>query len=144
MKMTIAPADLLAISTASAEFGRLVDLGRATECEALFHADARLIFGPGSPKPGTLAGLEAIRAFLTARQSQAHVTTRHVATNFRATPSANGELSLESLLTVFRSDDETREPLVSIVADVAETFRLDPGGDWKILERLTTPVFLRK
>ena len=139
----ISAADALAISSLSAEFGYLVDHGRATECESLFTPDARLIFGPGSPKPGTLAGLEAIRAFLVHRQSLTHVTTRHVATNFRFTPIDAGRIELQSLLTVFRSDDETRQPTASLVCDIAEIYTRTETGHWKIEQRQTTPIFIR-
>ena len=139
----VSPGDALAITSLSAEFGHLVDHGRATECEALFTADSRLVFGPGTPKPGTLAGLEAIRAFLTARQAQTHVTTRHVASNFRAVRLEGGDLELRSLITVFRSDDESRQPSIGTVADIFEIFRRDPDGSWKILERVTIPIFVK-
>ena len=139
----VSPADALAISALSAEFGYLVDQKRATECEGLFAVDADLIFGPGSPKPGTLAGVEAIRGFLVARQALMHVTTRHVATNFRFEAQTDGSVKVTSLLTVFRSDDETREASVALVCDVAEVFTREAGGSWRIQERLTTPIFAR-
>ena len=132
--------ELLTLSGISAEFGHLVDHGRATECAELFASDARMIFGAGSPKPGTLDGLEAIRAFLTARQALAHVTTRHLATNFRLDWDGGAEARLESLLTVFRSDDATLKPVVSVVCDIQEIFARDEAGKWRIQERLTKPV----
>ena len=135
-----APA-IAELSAISQEFGYLVDHGRAAECAALFAHDARLVFGPGSPKPGTLEGMEAIQAFFTARQAQVHVTTRHVATNFRMSL-PDEQVMLESIITVFRSDDATRQPIVSVVADVRELFTRDDAGKWRIQERLTTPVFV--
>ena len=139
----VSPVDAFAISALSAEFGYLVDHGRATECEALFAQDARLIYVPGSPKAGALEGLEAIRNFLTARQAQTQVTTRHVASNFRAVRLESGTVELWSLLTVFRSDDESRQPSIGTVADVCERFRREPDGSWKIVERTTTPIFMK-
>ncbi len=136
-------AVLIELSSLSAEFGSLVDRGRSTDCAALFTDDAKMIFGPGSPKPGTLDGIEAIRAFLTARQALTSATTRHVATNFRLVWEGGPTASLASLLTVFRSDDETRQPLVSVVADVEERFVRSEDGSWHIQERLTTPIFTR-
>ena len=136
--------ELLTLSAISAEFGYLVDHGRAIECADLFTSDAQLIFGAGSPKPGTLDGLEAIRAFLSARQAQSHVITRHLATNFRLEWKGGPEARLESLLTVFRSDDATREPVVSVVADVQEIFTRHQGDTWRIQERLTKPVFVHR
>jgi hypothetical protein len=101
-----------------------------------------MIFGAGSPKPGTLDGLEAIRAFLTARQAMTNVTTRHVATNFRLEWDGGAEARLASLLTVFRSDDATRQPIVSVVCDIEEIFARDEAGSWRIKERVTRPVFV--
>ena len=73
-------AELAALSSKSLEFGYLVDHGRASECSTLFTPDAKLIFAAGSPRPGTIEGIEAIRAFLASRQAQLQVTTRHQAT----------------------------------------------------------------
>ncbi len=134
-------ATLTAIAAISSEFGYLVDHGRAAQAEELFAPDARLVFGPGTPKPGTLEGMEAIRAFLTNRQSQTQVTTRHVATNFRLTQEGPNAV-LESLLTVFRSDDAGRQPVVSVVAEIRELFTRNQAGDWQIQERATTPIFV--
>jgi hypothetical protein len=134
--------ELLTFSGMSAEFGHLVDHGRAIECVALFAPNARMIFGPGSPKPGTLDGLEAIRAFLAARQAMTNVTTRHLATNFRLEWDGGSEARLESLLTVFRSDDATRQPVISVVCDIQEIFVRDEAGKWRIQERVTKPVFV--
>jgi hypothetical protein len=136
--------ELLTLSALSAEFGYLVDHGRATECANLFAPDAKLIFGEGSPKPGTLDGLQAIRAFLSARQAQTGVITRHLATNFRLEWNGGPEATLESLLTVFRSEDATREPVVSVIADVQEIFTRHQGDTWRIQERLTKPVFVHR
>ena len=134
--------ELLTLSSISAEFGSLVDGGQAAACERLFAPGARMIFAQGSPKPGTLDGLEAIRTFLIARQAQTHVTTRHIATNFHLTWNGGSEAKLESLLTVFRSDDAGRAPVVSVVCDIEEIFTRQESGAWLIQERLTRPVFM--
>ena len=72
------------------------------------------------------------------------VITRHLATNFRLEWTGGPEARLESLLTVFRSDDATREPVVSVVADVQEVFFTRHEGDtWHgFRKRLTKPVFI--
>ena len=132
---------LLILSDLSLQFCQHVDQGRAADCAALFAGSARLVFGPGSPKPGTIEGIEAIRGFFTARQALTHVTTRHVATNFRIQPISANEAQLDSLLTVFRSDDASREPVISVVCDIRERFVLTQAGQWLILERTTKPVF---
>ena len=139
--MTAHLEQLLALSDLSAQFGHYVDQGRATDCAVLFSDNARLVFAQGSPKPGTLVGIEAIRGFLAGRQALTHVTTRHLATNFRLQSLSENEAQLDSLLTVFRSDDASREPVVSVVCDIRERFVLTEAGDWLIAERTTTPVF---
>ncbi len=135
-------AALVTLSAISSEFGYLVDHGRATECAELFTSDAKLVFGPGTPKPGTLEGLEAIRGFLTARQALTHVTTRHIATNFRLEYDDGATARLESLLTVFRSDNSSRHPIVSTVSDIREIFTRAENDTWKIQERGTSPIFI--
>ena len=87
--------------------------------------------------------MEAIRNFLTARQAQTHVTTRHLASNFRMKRLGDERVEVESLLTVFRSDDETRQPIVTVVADVLEVYFRGEDGAWWIEARLTTPIFAK-
>jgi hypothetical protein len=139
----VAPEDALAIAANIVEFAYLVDHGRATECERLFADDAKLTFGPGSPKPGTLDGIEAIKGFLAFRQAQTQVTTRHVMTNFRFMLADDGRISAYSLLTLFRSEDESRQPNVTFVADIDEIYSRQEDGKWRVQERLITPVFSR-
>ena len=138
----LSATDELAIQRLSSDFGYFVDRGRATECATLFTPDARLIFNPNSAEPVTLEGIEAIRGFLTNREGMRHVTTRHIATNFRIT--VEGEVRGHSLLTVFRSEDEGREPRISAVCDITEVFQKQPDGSWKIAERVTEVVFAPK
>ena len=141
--MKVSADDLQSMVALSTEFGFLVDEGRAADCEALFLPNAKLIFGPGSPKPGTLDGVAAIREFLVSRQAQTHITTRHIATNFRAVWQDAQTLAFHSLLTFYRSADQTREPVVASISDVEELFRRDGQGIWKIAQRTVTPIFVR-
>jgi len=128
-----------AISDVLHRFYWLVDQGRAAEVADLFTADASITFGPGAPKPGTISGAE-IRPAMAARQAQANVTTRHVLSNIAMERQADGSVSVYSLLTLFRSDDGTRSPAPSVVADVNETVVRD-AGEWRIARRLISPVF---
>ncbi len=140
---SISAEDALFISTRSAEFGYLVDRGRATECAKLFTPEAKLIFNPGSPKLARFEGFDAIKSFLAGRQAQTHVTTRHAATNFRFTEAEAGRVRCHSLLTIYRSEDEGREPSISAVCDIDEVYGRAADGEWMIEERLTTPVFTK-
>lgn len=128
-----------AISDVLHRFYWLVDQGRAAEVVDLFTADASITFGPGAPKPGTISGAE-IRPAMAARQAQANVTTRHLLSNIMMERQADGSVAVYSLLTLFRSDDETRSPAPLVVADVNETVVRDKG-EWRIANRLISPVF---
>ena len=69
-----------------------------------------------------------------------HVTTRHLLSNIAMERNADGSVAVTSLLTLFRSDDETRSPAPRTVADVEETVVHD-RGEWRIARRLITPIF---
>lgn len=133
--------DRLAASDVVHQFFYLVDQGKAADVAALFTADATLTFGPGSPKPGTVEGA-AIPAAMAARQAQAHVTTRHVLSNVIATAQPHGAIAVYSLLTLFRSEDESRDTVPASVADINDVLVQD-GGVWKIRSRLISPIFNR-
>ncbi len=133
--------DRLAITDVVHRFCWLVDHGRAAEIGALFTADARLTFGPGTPNPGTIEG-PAIAAMMAARQTQTHITTRHIMTNLAFAPTADGKVAVHSILTFYRSDDDSRDTRVAIVADIDEVYAKVDGG-WLIAERTVTPIFSR-
>lgn len=98
----IAADDAVAIGRLVAEFHYLIDQGQASECLALLAEDARLVFGPGSPNPGEIAGREAIEAFLTARQS-APVTTRHLLGQTRLAVLGPGRIGALTILALFKA-----------------------------------------
>jgi SnoaL-like domain len=131
--------DQLAIMQLIHEFFWLVDHGRAGETAGLFTPTARLTFGPGAPQPGTIEGAD-IAAAMAARGQQVEVTTRHVLSNIRLTPKADGSVSAYSLLTLFRSDSTARDSYPASVADIEEMFVRDKGG-WLIQQRTVLPIF---
>jgi hypothetical protein len=122
-------------------FFNLVDHGKAGSTADLFTHDARLTFGPGSPKPGTIEG-PAIREAMAAREQQTSAFTRHVVTNIIFTSADDGAVSATYILTLFRSDDESRSSAPAFVADVAETW-VPRDQDWKLAERTIGPTFSR-
>lgn len=122
-------------------FFNLVDHGKAASTVSLFTDDASLTFGPGSPKPGTIVG-PAIREAMAAREQQTSAFTRHVVTNIIFAPANDGSVSANYILTLFRSDDETRSSVPAFVADVAETWVAN-GPDWKLAQRTISPTFAR-
>lgn len=134
-------ADRLAATDVVNRFFWLVDMGRAAETAALFTPDATLTFGPGAPKPGTIEGA-AIGEAMKARQGQANVTTRHVLSNVAVAARDDGALEIYTLLTLFRSEDESRNSHPASVADVQDVLVRD-GDGWRIKERTITPIFNR-
>lgn len=140
-KISLSVDDRLAAIDLVNRFFFLVDKGRAAETAALFAADGSLTFGPGSPKPGTVAGGD-IPAAMTARQAQTHVTTRHVLSNQAVTPLDDGTIAVYSLLTLFRSEDETRDSYPASIADIDDIL-VRVGADWRIKARTVSPVFNR-
>jgi hypothetical protein len=133
--------DRQAITDILLRFFWLVDHGRADETAVLFTNDARLIFGPGSPKPGTVDGA-AIPVAMTARAAQTNITTRHVISNLAIAVQKDGTATASSLLTLFRSENETRASLPAAVADLDEVY-IRQDGEWRIRQRTVTPVFTR-
>ena len=133
--------DRQAITDVMYQFYWLVDQGRAAETAALFTPTARLTFGPGAPKPGTLEG-DSIPPAMAARQAQTSVTTRHVLSNIRLTPRGDGSVEAYSLLTLFRSEDESRNSFPASVADIEEIFVRSADG-WRVQERIILPIFNR-
>lgn len=137
----VPPDDRLAITDIVHRFCWLVDHGRAAEIATLFTPDARLTFGPGTPNPGTIEG-PGIAAMMAARQTQMHVTTRHVMSNLVFEAIADGKVAVHGILTFYRSDDESRDTRVASVVDIDEVY-VKRDGNWRIASRLVTPVFNR-
>lgn len=123
------------------QFFDLVDSGRASATATLFHPDATLTFGPGSPQPGTIVG-EGIRSAMAARESLKSAFTRHFIGNIifdRITPSG---ADVRYQMILFRSDDETRSAVPAFVADVAEQW-VPHDGRLTIMSRTVQPTFSR-
>ena len=133
--------DRLAAGDVVRRFFWLVDHGRAAETAALFARDGRLTFGPGSPKPGTVAGADLAPA-MAARQAQEHVTTRHVLTETQVAANDDGSMTISSLLTLFRSEDAGRDSYPMSVADIEDVLVREDGA-WRIRTRTISPVFSR-
>jgi hypothetical protein len=119
----------------------LVDHGRADETAAYFSQTARLTFGPGAPKPGTIEG-KSIAAAMIARAKQIEVTTRHVISNITLTTLGDDKVQAYSLLTLFRSEDARRDTYPASIADVDDIF-VRMGNSWRIQDRTISPIFNR-
>lgn len=117
----------------------LIDHGRAAEVAAFFAPDGALTFGPGAPRPGTIAG-PAIAQAMQARQDDTAATSRHVLSNFLVEPQDDGRVVVRSLMTLFRTATDDFAPTVRSVADLVDTFALQ-GTDWRIVDRQILPIF---
>lgn len=140
-ELKLAFEDRLAAVDLVDRFFWLVDTGRASETAQLFCSDGSLTFGPGSPKPGTVSGADLAPA-MVAREAQTHVTTRHVITHPNVAANADGSITVNSLLTLFRSEDAGRDTYPTSVADI-EDILVREGGEWRIKARTISPVFNR-
>lgn len=130
--------DAAAIFALLSEFHFLIDQGRAAECIHLFAEGARLIFGPGSPNPGEIAGLEAIGGFLDARQA-APVITRHLLGLPRLEMLGPDRIGATTVLTLFKSPGAADPLQPAAVADLVEVY-VREGAVWKLLVRDVRPV----
>jgi ketosteroid isomerase-like protein len=135
--------DTGAIEAIIIEFGYLVDAGRAGECPKLFASDAQLVFGEGSPKPGTVEGSDAIRSYFTTRQAAVNVMTRHIMTNIRLESKPNEKVEASYFITLYRSEDGSRKASVAMLADVVDVFGRDTDGGW-IMQHMTVTPFLSR
>ncbi len=77
---------------------------------------------------------------MAAREQQISAFTRRVVTNIIFGPASDGAVSVTYILTLFRSDDETRSAIPAFVADVVETWA-NEGENWKLAERTISPAF---
>jgi hypothetical protein len=134
-------ADRFAIADIIHRFYWLIDHGRAADTAALFAKAARLTFGPGAPKPGTISGQDIALA-VVARGEQTGITTRHVLSNILLTQRPDGSVTAYSLLTLFRTESATRDSYPASIADIDEVYVRD-AGTWLIRERTVTPIFSR-
>jgi hypothetical protein len=137
----VGASDRIKITDAIHRYFWLADHGHAEQIADLFAQGARLVFGEGAPKPGTLTGPE-IAAAMLARSKQTHVTTRHIVSNVMLRLRDAATVDAHSLLTLFRSDDESRDSYPKSVADIADVF-VREGDEWRIAHRTISPIFNR-
>jgi 3-phenylpropionate/cinnamic acid dioxygenase small subunit len=140
--LTLSPEDRFTIIDFIHRYYNLVDTGLAGETAAMFAADAKLTFGAGSPKPGTIHGAE-ISLAMQSRQQLTDVTTRHSISNIAMSVLGSDKIAANYLMILFRSHGGPRTSLPEFVADVSDIFVREESG-WKILERIATPVFSRQ
>nr|WP_047169184.1 nuclear transport factor 2 family protein [Sphingomonas sp. Y57] len=119
----------------------LVDHGRAAETAGMFSESAVLTYGAGAPTPGEIRG-EAVGLAMRRRQEMRGLVTRHVVSNLMLTRCGEDQIDSVLLLTVYRSEEPSRDPIPHTVADVEESF-VREAGRWRIERRTISPVFMR-
>lgn len=129
----------LSISDGIHRFFDLVDSGRAGATAALFHSDASLTFGPGSPQPGTITG-PAIKEAMEARERLTTAFTRHFIGNVIFDRLSAAEADVRYQMILFRSDNDKRLASPRFVADVSEKW-VNRDGEFKIMCRTVLPTF---
>ena len=138
---SLAQSDRQAIIDILHRYFWLIDHGHADQVAGCFTENARLTFGPGAPSPGTIEGRD-IAAAMLARAKQVQVTTRHVLSNIALTVTGDSRVQAYSLLTLFRSENTTRDTYPAAVADIDDVLvRTDSG--WLIQDRTISPIFNR-
>jgi len=140
----VALQDAIIIQALQSEFHYLVDHGRASECTALFVPDGKMVFGPGSPSPGTLEGAAAIAQFFDRRQAMSDVTSRHVISTPHFERIDASRVAVTTILTVFRMQGAgPHAPDVTLVADMHEIYVRTRDKGWRLELRDVTPVYTR-
>lgn len=129
----------LAVADGIHRFFDLVDSGRASATASLFHPEASLTFGPGSPQPGTIFGAE-IKGAMQARENLKSAFTRHFIGNIIFDRIAGSEADVRYQMILFRSDNEDRIAVPAFVADVSEHWVIY-DGEFKIMSRTILPTF---
>ncbi len=85
-------------------------------------------------------GREALRAI--ARQDPADLKQRHVTTNLRLTPLADGTVQATTYTTVYRHHgDGSSDTTPGAIVDSTFVFRRNADGQWRIMKRDDSIVF---
>lgn len=130
--------DAAAIRALIVEFHFLVDHGRAGDAAFVFAPDAQLVFGPGTPNPGTISGYDDIAAWLKVRET-APVVTRHLLGPTRFEVRSADEVATSTLLTLFKAPGGDNPNVPAALADLEEVFVRTADG-WRELVREVRPV----
>lgn len=133
--MPLAPDDLRAITDLSARFARVLDLREYDGLREILAADVHYV-----SVGREFHDVDAVIASFRARTG--YRVTRHALGNAVVTPSGPGRATGWSVWTTFAAEGAGDTlPHVFMVADFADLYvRLD-SGEWRIAERIITPIF---
>ena len=138
------PQDLLLlrleIEALNAEFAYLIDHDRSAEVADLFTEDG--IYGRSAG--GSSVGREAIRDSYRRRKDAGIRTARHIFTNLRLTPLADGRVAGNCILLLFAQDGPPPHPAdPMVVADYDDVYERGDDGRWRFKKRVITWIFAR-
>ena len=131
----------LEIEALNAEFAYLIDHDQSDGVADLFTVDG--VYGRSTG--GRSVGREAIRDSYKRRKDNGPRTARHIFTNLRLTPLADGLVGGSCILTLFANDGlppHPADPLV--VADYDDVYARGGDGRWRFKERIISWVFVRE
>jgi len=118
------------------EWAWCIDEGRAAAAAALFCADAeQSLLGNRS------VGIAEITAAFERRQAMVQRTSQHTISNLRIQESTPELVRAQWVLTLFRSDETTRDATPFLVAVGQDGYRRQADGSLKVWRRDVLPRF---
>jgi uncharacterized protein (TIGR02246 family) len=131
------PAARSAIEALNAEFAWLIDHDQSDRVAELFTADGKYT-APGQ----NLAGRSSINAAYRNRAARGVRTSRHIFTNMRLRPLANGMVGGTSIMLLFGQDGPPPHPAKPLgVTDYDDVYVCERDGKWRYVSRMVTPLF---
>jgi ketosteroid isomerase-like protein len=131
----------LEIDALNSEFAYLIDHDQSEQVPELFTEDG--VYGRSTGQRSV--GREAIRAGYKSRKDHGARTARHIFSNLRLTPLADGLVGGSCILTLYARDGlppHPAEPLV--IADYDDIYQRGEDGRWRFKERIITWIFARE
>jgi ketosteroid isomerase-like protein len=118
-------------------FAEAVDRRQADQAAAQFAAD-----GTFNPRGAPVVGRDAIRAMYEARMSDPGRKTRHVWSNLRCEPSADGAVAFRATLTLYAFEPQVSQAALQMrIGDVEGLCKRGEGDGWVFATHIYQPVF---
>lgn len=131
----------LEIEALNAEFAYLIDHDQSERVADLFTVDG--IYGRSTGARSV--GREVIRDSYKRRKDNGPRTARHIFSNLRLTPLADGRVGGSCILTLFAEDGLPPLPAdPMVVADYDDIYECGDDGRWRFKERIITWIFVRE
>jgi len=131
----------LEIDALNAEFAYLIDHDQSDRVAELFTEDG--VYGRSTGQRS--AGRDAIRQSYQRRKDHGVRTARHIFSNLRLTPIADGLVSGTCILTLFAKDGPPPHPADPLViADYDDIYERCADGRWRFKQRIITWIFARE